>query len=103
VLERPLEKYQSAVTHLSVYINPLQPERIENRLPAIVNDADAKLAARETGADVGDSYRYLFLALTVQSADVVGRTDLLYCRSNFFVAINGFHGASQIDGKLLSR
>jgi hypothetical protein len=53
---------------------------------------DAKLTAIEAGADVRDGDRHLLVALVVQRAGVVGRTELLYCCANSFEATAGIHG-----------
>ena len=90
--ERLLEDHQPAFAHLGACVDALRRERIEDVLSAIVDDTDTKLAALEAGADVRDGDRHLLVALVVQRADVVGRTELLYCRANSFEAIVGIHG-----------
>src|ERR1700730_1325695 len=90
--QRLLEEHQPASAHLGARVDALGRERIEDVFSAIVDHTDAKLAALETGADVRDGDRHLLVALVVQRADVVGRTELLYCRANSFEAIVGIHG-----------
>src|SRR4029077_1968253 len=90
--ERLLDDHQPAFAHLGACVDALGRERIEDVLSAIVDDTDTKFVALEAGADVRDGDRHLLVALVVQGADVVGRTELLYCRANSFEAIVGIHG-----------
>ena len=60
-------------------------------LPPIAAPRLIRFPAR-TGPNVGDGDRHLLVALVVQRTDVVGRTDLLYCRANLCEAILGLHG-----------
>src|SRR5688572_11769612 len=47
-----------------------------SRITLVVDNADTKLAAIEAGADVRDGDRQLLVALLLQRADVISRTDL---------------------------
>src|SRR6185295_3192882 len=90
--ERPLEEHQTALAHLRVDVDARGRERIENALTAVVDDTDTKLPAIEAGSYVRDGNSHLLVAPRVQRADVISRTDLLYCCANSFEPILGIHG-----------
>jgi hypothetical protein len=90
--QRLLEEHQAAFAHLGGCVDALGRERVEDVLSAIVDDTDTQLAALEAGAGVRDGDCHLLVALVVQRADVVGRTELRYCCANSFEAIAGIHG-----------
>jgi hypothetical protein len=98
--KRPLEENQSAPADLRVNINALGRECIADLISAVVDDTNAKLAVIETGADVRNGDRHFLVALVVQRADVIGRTDLLDRSANPFEAVDGSHDVLHQGGDI---
>src|SRR6202030_1508784 len=96
VRERLLAEREPALAPLCADVDARGHERIENALSAVVDDADTKLATIEAGADVRDGVRHFLVAIFVERADVVGRTDLLDCCTNSFETIGEMHGVLSV-------